>query len=139
MNLHSKNLLWSLLQSLDDLDTSAHRWDPAVASDPNDSDFAFSFGGSAFFVVGLHAASARFSRRFAFPTLVFNAHDQFETLRWERRYDRMQEVIRARDVALQGSPNAMLAPFGTRSEANQYAGRVTENSWRCPFHHDRNR
>jgi FPC/CPF motif-containing protein YcgG len=88
----------------------------------------------AFFVVGLHPASSRFARRFAWPTLVFNAHHQFERLRSEGGYARMQEVIRARERKLQGTLNPNLGDFGVRSEARQYSGRPVQEGWRCPFH-----
>jgi uncharacterized protein len=68
------------------------------------------------------------------PTLVFNAHHQFEKLRGEGRYARVQEVIRDRERNLQGNLNPNLADFGTRSEARQYSGRTVEEEWRCPFH-----
>ena len=129
--------LWRVLQRLDDRDSRDHAWDPEASSDPSDARFAFSIGGRAFFVVGLHAASSRIARRFAYPTLVFNAHAQFEALRWEGTYDRIEHVTRARDGALQGPANPSLAEFGAHSEAPQYAGRARENgeTWRCPFHH----
>jgi uncharacterized protein len=127
--------LWKTLRALSDLDSPHHSWDPEVSADPEDPSFGFSFASRAFFVVGLHSASSRFTRRFAFPTLVFNSHAQFETLRKEGRYARVQDVIRARDVALQGSVNANLSNFGEKSEAAQYSGREVEPGWRCPFHH----
>jgi FPC/CPF motif-containing protein YcgG len=65
---------------------------------------------------------------------VFNAHHQFEKLREEGRYARMQEVIRCRERNLQGTLNPNLADFGTSSEARQYSGRPVEEEWRCPFH-----
>ena len=125
-------LLWRQLQELHARDTAP--WDPDVASDPSDGRFAFSFAGRAFFVVGLHPGSSRMSRRFAWPTLVFNARFQFEHLRERGKYERMQGVIRARDRALQGTNNPMLSDFGSRSEARQYSGRSVEEEWRCPFH-----
>lgn len=139
-----EGLLWAQLQRLHEQDRHHHRWDPSVSPDPEDPNFAFSFAGSAFFVVGLHAASSRFTRRFAWPTLVFNAHHQFDKLRADGRYDRFQEVIRNRERDLQGSLNPNLADFGTSSEARQYSGRPVEKGWRCPFqgpraddpHHD---
>src|SRR5215204_4076537 len=108
-------------------------WDTAVSSDPDDPRFAFSFGGRAFFLIGLHPGSSRWARRFAWPTIVFNAHHQFERLRTTGRYDPLQAAIRDRDTALQGSTNPTLAAFGTASEARQYAGRAVEPDWRCPF------
>jgi uncharacterized protein len=92
--------LWQTLRSLHQLDSTHHEWDPSVSSDPEDPAFSFSFGGHAFFVVGLHPGSSRFTRRFSFPALVFNAHSQFESMRTEGRYTRIQDIIRARDLAL---------------------------------------
>lgn len=129
-----EGLLWAQLRRLHEQDRRHHGWAPSVSRDPEDPKFAFSFAGTAFFVVGLHAASSRFARRFAWPTLVFNAHHQFDKLREEGRYDRVQEVIRDRERDLQGSLNPNLADFGTRSEARQYSGRPVEEEWRCPFH-----
>ena len=126
--------LWTTLQQLHELDAPIHQWDRSVTTDPDDAHFSFSFGGTAFFVVGLHAASSRATRRFAWPTLVFNPHDQFERLRSTGQYERFQDVIRAADRALDGTSNPMLADFGERSEAAQYSGRKVEAAWRCPFH-----
>lgn len=126
--------LWQQLQCLHDLDCRYHRWDQAVNADPDSADFSFSIAGRAFFVIGLHAASSRWARRFAWPTLVFNAHAQFERLKATGKFNRVQQVIRSRERALQGDINAMLYDFGERSEARQYSGRAVEENWRCPFH-----
>lgn len=126
-----ESLLWRQLQALHWRDSAP--WDAGVSSDPADSTFAFSYAGRAFFVVGLHPRSSRLSRRFDWPTLVFNARFQFERLRERDRYGRMQERIRARDRAIQGSENPMLSDFGARSEARQYSGRLIEEDWECPF------
>lgn len=125
--------LWRQLQTLHELDRPHHAWDPAVSDDPANPHFSFSFAGRAYFVVGLHAANSRWSRRFAWPTLVFNAHRQFERLRVRRRLASMQKRVRRRDEALQGSPNPTLSDFGLTSEARQYSGRAVEPSWGCPF------
>lgn len=122
-----EGLLWVQLQALHDLDQTS--WDPRESPDPDDSRFAFSFGGHAFFVVGLHAGSSRWSRRFAWPTLVFNLMSQFERLRATHRFSRFQRAIRAREMALQGSINPNLE----ESDACQYAGRATDPAWRCPL------
>ncbi len=127
--------LWQTLSALSAFDSPHHDWDPEVSDNPEESNFAFSFGGRAFFIVGLHSASSRFTRRFAFPTIVFNSHAQFEGLRKAGRYARVQDVIRARDLALQGDLNANLSDFGKKSEAAQYSGRAVEAGWRCPFRH----
>ncbi|MEP6507582.1 MAG: guanitoxin biosynthesis heme-dependent pre-guanitoxin N-hydroxylase GntA [Gemmatimonadales bacterium] len=125
--------LWSQLQELHDTD-EAREWDPAVSSNPEDSNFGFSFSGRAFFVVGLHPGSSRIARRFSRAALVFNPHAQFDRLRREGRFDRLRSAIRERDLALQEEPNASLADFGVRSEAQQYSGKAAEPDWRCPFH-----
>lgn len=126
--------LWERLQSLADKDEwFSQPYDPSVSPDPTDPHFSLSFGGEAFFVVGLHPNASRPARRFAYPTLVFNLHDQFETLREQGRYERMREAILARDTKLAGSINPMLARHGETSEARQYSGRAVESGWTCPF------
>ncbi|MDQ3552999.1 MAG: YqcI/YcgG family protein [Chloroflexota bacterium] len=128
-----ETLLWKQLQALHEIDARHHAWDASVSGDPGDPMFALSVGGKAFFVVGLHGRASRLTRRFEWPTLVFNPHDQFRRLRATGHFERMQEMIRQREVALQGSINPMLSDFGTRSEARQYAGRAVDEEWRCPF------
>jgi FPC/CPF motif-containing protein YcgG len=128
-----ERLLWSTLQQLHDLDAVHHEWDRHSKPDVADPEFSFSFAGRAFFVVGLHAASSRTTRRFAWPTLVFNPHDQFDRLRETGRYARFQHVIRNAERALQGGINPMLSDFGRTSEAPQYSGRHVDGEWRCPF------
>ena len=81
----------------------------------------------------MHPASSRHARRFAWPLLVFNAHEQFERLRAQGRFEKLRALIREREWALQGSLNPNLGDFGERSEARQYAGRSVEGEWRCPF------
>ena len=129
-----ERLLWAQLQNLHDQDRLHHRWDPSVSSDPEHGSFSFSFAERAFFVVGLHPASSRRARRFAWPALVFNAHRQFEWLRERGHFGRMQRLIRARERAIEGSVNPNLSDFGARSEARQYSGRAVEEGWRCPLH-----
>ncbi len=125
--------LWSQLQRIHDLDAPHHAWDPRVTSDPGDPNFSFSVAGEAFFVVGMHPNATRAARRFAWPALVFNAHDQFEQLRLAGSLDTLQTQIRARDVKLDGSINANLTDYGSASEARQYAGGATDEEWKCPF------
>jgi FPC/CPF motif-containing protein YcgG len=127
-----ERLLWRQLQALHDID--AQPWDAAVSADPADPHFSFSFGGHAYFVVGLHGASSRWSRRFAWPTLVFNPHEQFDDLRDDGRMPRWQEVIRERDAELQGGINPNLGDFGQLPEARQYSGKQNSKEWICPFH-----
>lgn len=127
--------LWQQLQALHDFDLhQGAEWASNVSDDPERHDFSFSVGGRAFFVVGLHPKASRLARRSPFTCLVFNFHDQFETLKASGKYTSMQDAIRARDVALQGSINPVLARFGEASEARQYSGRAVEANWACPFH-----
>jgi len=126
--------MWERLQSFADKDEwRGQPYDRGVSPDPSDPHFSLSFGGAAFFVVGLHPQASRPARRFPRPTLVFNLHDQFVRLRDEGRYERMREKIIERDVALAGSANPMLSRHGEASEARQYSGRQVDEDWRCPF------
>lgn len=132
--LQFERLLWERLISLSDKD----EWlgqppDSRVAHDPDDPHFAMSFGGEAFFVVGLHPRASRPARRFDFPAIVFNLHDQFEQLRQQGRYDKLRDAITERDISLAGSSNPMLSVHGAKSSARQYSGRVVEENWQCPF------
>ena len=123
--------LWAQLQALHDADP--HGWDPATSPDPADKDFSFSFAGRSFYIIGMHPGAGRPARRFPRPALVFNLHAQFERLRADGQYEKMRDVIRARDERQTGSVNPMMADFGRRSEAVQYSGRAVEGAWECPF------
>lgn len=125
-----ERLLWEQLRQIHEVDSS--EWDPGVSSDPTSPHFAFSAGGTAFFVVGLHPGASRIARRSPLPTLVFNFHEQFEQLREGEQYVRMRDTIRRRDAALQGSINPMVEDHGSRSEARQYAGRRVPDDWEPP-------
>jgi FPC/CPF motif-containing protein YcgG len=126
--------LWRQLQAMHALDHELGcEWNGHVSADPSRKDFSFSVGGRAFFVVGLHPGALRLARLTPQPCLVFSFHDQFESLKSTRKYQSMQEVIRARDRALQGSINPVLSRFGEASEARQYSGREVEADWKCPF------
>lgn len=127
-------LLWSQLQRLHEIDARRGTpWAADVSRDPDDPRFSLSLGGHPFFVIGLHPGASRLARRFAWPALVFNSHRQFERLRADGRYGKMQAATRARDIALQGSINPNLADFGTAAETRQYSGRAVEEGWTCPF------
>lgn len=127
-------LMWERIQSLTDKDAwRGQPYDHRVSADPDDPHFSLSFGGEAFFVVGLHPNASRPARRFPRPTLIFNLHEQFENLREEGRYERMRERILERDIALAGDINPMLARHGEASEARQYSGRKVGEDWQCPF------
>ena len=127
--------MWERIQSLADKDAllleSPH--DSRVNDDPEDPHFSLSFGGEAFFVVGLHPGASRPARRFERPALVFNLHDQFEQLRAQDRYEKLRSSILDRDLRYAGSANPMLARHGQVSEARQYSGRAVEADWECPY------
>ncbi len=126
--------MWARLQALADRDEACGApYDPRVSPDASDPHFSLSFAGEAFFLVGMHPRSSRPARRFMTPVLVFNPHDQFEKLRDDDRYQAIRDTIIARDIALAGSPNPMLAVHGDSSEAAQYSGRAVGPNWRCPF------
>jgi len=125
--------LWEHLQVVHDLDRQTHAWDPSVSDNPSDDQFSMSIGGRAYFVVGMHPKASRLARRSPMPCLVFNFHNQFESLKQSGKYTSMQTAIRKRDLALQGSINPVLARFGESSEARQYAGREVPADWVCPF------
>ncbi len=126
--------MWQRLQSFADKDAwLGQRFDARVSADPDNPHFSLSFGGEAYFVVGLHPNASRPARRFPAPAMVFNLHDQFERLREEGKYERMRAKIIERDVALAGTPNPMLQRHGELSAARQFSGRAVDDDWRCPF------
>ncbi len=129
-----ERVVWDRLQSLSDKDEwFGAKVDPRTSTDPDDPHFAVSFGGEAFFVVGLHPNASRPARRFDHPVMVFNLHNQFEVLRAEGRYEGLRNNILKRDEMLAGSINPMLAQHGEKSAARQYSGRAVEDNWACPF------
>lgn len=132
--LRFETRMWSQLWRLHELDALAGNT-PArdVSSNPESAHFSLSMAGHPFFVIGLHPHASRLARRFSHPVLVFNSHRQFEKLRDDGRFEKMQTATRARDVELQGSLNPNLANFGDVSEARQYSGREVEEDWQCPF------
>lgn len=131
---HFEEMMWGLLQRLHDVDEQP--WAPEVSADPNDPHFAFSVAGTPFFIVGLHPKASREARRMPLPVLVFNLHEQFESLREEGGFERMRDTIRRRDEELQGSINPMVSDHGETSEARQYSGRKLEKAWEAPFEPD---
>jgi len=126
--------LWARVQSISDKDVwLGQNYDRSVSPDPANPHFSLSFGGEAFFVVGLHPHASRKARRFVAPTMIFNLHDQFERLRGEGRYEKLRGSILDRDLRYAGSLNPMLSRHGEVSEARQYSGRAVDAEWGCPF------
>lgn len=126
--------LWNRIQSMTDKD----EWrgiapDPRVSDQPDSPHFSLSFGGEAFFIVGLNPNASRPARRFARPAMVLNLHQQFEELRSSGVYEGLRQAILDRDEKLAGSVNPMLARHGQASEARQYSGRQVPTNWACPF------
>lgn len=129
--------LWQQLQWLNDHDEPSSSWPAGVSDDPAEPDFAFSFAGRSFFIIGLHPQSSRIARRFNVPALVFNPRSQFDQLRTDGRFNPLRSKIREREITLQGNLNPNLADFGESSEARQYSGREAEKDWKCPFQRQR--
>lgn len=126
--------MWERIQSLADKDAwNGVPYDATVDPDPDSPHFSLSFGGEAFFAVGMHPGASRPARRFETPAVVFNLHRQFEMLRASGAYEKLRASILERDVNLAGAVNPMLARHGESSEARQYSGRAVEESWSCPF------
>lgn len=128
-----EELLWQQLHHLNKASAPYYAWDNSTSSDPMNEKFGFSFGGKAFYVVGMHPNSSRKARQFAYPMLVFNLHEQFEAMRTKGNYEKVKSVIRKNDVRLQGDVNPMLDDFGKSSEARQYSGRAVPDGWTCPY------
>lgn len=128
---HFERILWSQLRRLHEVDDEP--WNDQVSRDPADENFGFSVAGSAYFVVGMHPMASRDARRAAKPTLVFNPHEQFATLRATGHFLRMRDLIRDRDRQFQGTVNPMVSDHGATSEARQYSGREVGLGWRAPF------
>ncbi|WP_431950490.1 guanitoxin biosynthesis heme-dependent pre-guanitoxin N-hydroxylase GntA [Nocardia lijiangensis] len=129
-----ERLLWTQLQRMHEFDARFYPWDPEVGDDPRDPRFAFSIGARAYHVIGLHPLASRAARRFPWPAVVFNPHAQFARLADSGALASFQRMIRARDIALQGSVNPMLLGVVAGSEACQYSGRAVTAQWHCPFH-----
>ena len=126
--------MWDRIQSLSDKDAfNGVPYDASVNPDPGSPHFSLSFGGEAFFAVGMHPRASRPARRFHTPAVVFNLHRQFEMLRAAGTYEKLRASILQRDTTLAGSINPMLARHGESSEARQYSGRAVDESWSAPF------
>jgi hypothetical protein len=126
-------LLWERLKALSTLDKANYLHDNRVDENPAAPNYSYSLKSEAFFVVGLHPGSERRSRRFKYPTLIFNPHAEFEKLRKLNRYEKLKGVVRKRDVIFSGSVNPMLDDFGNSSEVSQYSGKRYDDKWKCPL------
>jgi FPC/CPF motif-containing protein YcgG len=131
-----EQLMWKHLQMLHDEDPSD--WDPHYSADPMAPNFAFSFAGKAFFVVGKHSGASRFSRRLGFAALVFNPESQIRRLIEEGGLKKFADTVRRRDIKYQGDINPSLPADSstTGGESRVYSGMThrTGEPWQCPFH-----
>lgn len=126
-------LLWQRLQALVMIDRKNYSHDPRVSDDPASPDFAFSLKEEGFFIIGMHPSSNRKSRQAEYPSLVFNPHAQFERMRRQHTFTKMQKIIRDRDEAFSGSVNPMLKNYSESPAVYQYSGRNYDNKWKCPL------
>ncbi len=126
-------LVWDQLGLIHAQDRVFHRWDPDFSNDPSERRFGFSVAGRAFFIVGLSPVSSRISRRFAWPSLVFNAEFLFDRLHDTGKLAKLQSAIRERDMGIQGSINPNLEGEDTVSRARQYSGLPVPLDWTCPI------
>jgi FPC/CPF motif-containing protein YcgG len=126
-------MLWQRLEAIRRIDEQNYAHDPRVDNDPQSSKYSFSLKEEAFFVLGLNPASRRNSRRFSYPTLVFNPHQQFEILRQRDQYGKLKNIVRKKDLSFSGSINPMLDDFGKASEVYQYSGLEHGSDWTCPL------
>jgi FPC/CPF motif-containing protein YcgG len=127
-------LLWERLNALSTLDRLNFKHDSRVDADPTANHYSYSLKQEAFFIIGLNPFSSRKARRFAYPTLVFNPHAEFEKLKKANRYAQMKKIVRKRDLAFSGSVNPLLNDFGEASEVYQYSGVHHDENWKCPLH-----
>lgn len=112
---------WRLLESLRKIDKKYYLYDKRVSSNPLNTKYSFSLQGEAFFIILLHPQSPRLARQTT-SSIVFNPHQQFEKLRKSGTYLKIRNLIRKRDIDLQGNINPTLKDFGEDSEILQYSG-----------------
>jgi len=128
-----EKMLWQRLQAIANLDSVNYSYDKRVSSDIDSPEFSFSLKEEAFFIIGMHPRSSRPSRRFKYPALVFNPHEQFEIMKAIGKYERMKKSVRRRDMAYSGSINPMLDDHGKKTEVLQYSGKNYGGPMQCPL------
>lgn len=124
--------LWKELSHLTSEEEKSRDW-LKDSTDPQDPKFTLNIAGESFFVVGLHPHSSRIARRFSRPALIFNLRRQFDSLRAANRFDHLKEVIRKREISLQGDVNPMVLKHDDKWESIQFSGKVNSDNWQCPF------
>ena len=128
-----EKILWQRLQAISNLDSVNYRYDKRVSSNIDSPDFSFSLKEEAFFIIAMHPESSRPSRRFKYPVLIFNPHEQFEIMKATDKYERMKKSVRNRDIAYSGSINPMLNDHGKKTEILQYSGKNYDAPMQCPL------
>jgi FPC/CPF motif-containing protein YcgG len=129
-----ETLLWKQLHLLHTEDVeNGMKWADNYSDNPIDPNFAFSIGGRAFFIVGLHPNSSRKARQFITPAITFNSSDQFTNLRRLKIMTDMRQVIRNADLHQNGSINPNLIPNDNNSSAFEFSGKLIQPSWTPDF------
>lgn len=131
---HAHDLVWQQLQLLHDVDSETHAYAEGVSDDVTSVDFAYSVGGEKYMVPSLNPFASRLTRLYKRPVMVFIPREQFEHIFDNGIYQKMQEVIRAHDVRMQGSHNPMLDLHETSSDAVTFSGMAVTSAAECPFH-----
>ena len=98
---HFEDLLWSQLQAMHAIDSDFLAWDKRVDPDPKNNNFSFSIGGRAMFVIGMHPKASRIAPSGIRPWRSNCMH----SLRACGKFETMKQIIRAREMAFQGSIN----------------------------------
>jgi FPC/CPF motif-containing protein YcgG/predicted heme/steroid binding protein len=94
---------------------------------------SFNFGGRSFFIAGLHSNSSRRARRFTYPTLVFNALDQFEMM--EESYSEIHRMNCKRESVFDwdNNYNPMIDLIPRLGACVAFSGRqIDPETWTCP-------
>lgn len=128
--------MWQELSMVSAHQDAATPWDPNFSSDPRQPNFCPSFGGDAFFIVGMHSKSSREPRRFPFPSIIFNLYEQFEELSRRSAYESTVKTNRTRELKFYGSLNPMVQKWGDKWESIQFSGKNNPDDWQCPFKHE---
>ncbi|RJQ77852.1 guanitoxin biosynthesis heme-dependent pre-guanitoxin N-hydroxylase GntA [Amycolatopsis panacis] len=126
-----ERLVWRHLQLMHDIDSRTYGIETGATSDPEEPNFGFHVAGHAFFVAGMHPGASRASRRFQRPAMAFNSLTQFMLL--GEKFFTMQDAIRKREQVTNGSVNPSFTTYEYRKPSRHFAGRMTEENWKCPF------
>lgn len=131
---HAHDLVWRQLQALHDTDMEKHGYAEDASADVTSMDFAYSVGAECFMVPSLNPFASRLTRRYKRPVMVFIPREQFHHIYDNGIYKKMQEVIRAHDIRMQGTCNPMLDLHETASDAVTFSGMAVASAAECPFH-----